>query len=331
MACASAHAAEPVALSGENLKQMVPGSAIAIDTPLNSVVPIRFTADGLMTGEAGSLASYLGAERDRGRWWIAGDQLCLKWFRWFDAEQRCLQLRMDGDRIHWQEQDGKTGTATITERAPEIPAKRPVVVAAVVTPPPAPAPVLAAQPLAKTDEAPAAAAPNLANLSIISRAEAATPPAATAEQPAATETDTPASAEAPPKAEPASPAKTGKHAKSTGKVKAQVPSAKAKPVKAAKTPAAPPSKTAAKTALEPTYKVAGVDEDDVLNIRNGPSEYHDAVGAIPPSARGVKIVGACSDLWCPVVHGKAKGWVNSYYLSPEAGSTARTTAEHTPR
>ena len=72
-------------------------------------------------------------------------------------------------------------------------------------------------------------------------------------------------------------------------------------------------------------------EDDVLNIRNGPSEYHDAVGAIPPSARGVKIVGACSELWCPVVHGRAKGWVNSYYLSPEAGSTARTTAAHTPR
>jgi len=129
MACASAHAAEPVALSGENLKQMVPGSAIAIDTPLNSVVPIRFTADGLMTGEAGSLASYLGAERDRGRWWIAGDQLCLKWFRWFDAKERCMVLHREGNRVQWAEGSGESGTATITEAPKTVVASAPALTA----------------------------------------------------------------------------------------------------------------------------------------------------------------------------------------------------------
>ena len=76
---------------------------------------------------------------------------------------------------------------------------------------------------------------------------------------------------------------------------------------------------------EPTYQVANVEEDDVLNIRNGPSEYHVAVGAIPPSGRGVRIVGTCKAEWCPITHGSARGWVNRYYLSQEAipAETAR--------
>lgn len=158
-------------------------------------------------------------------------------------------------------------------------------------------------------------------LLIISRAEAATPPAAQ-----------PDAADAP---QPAVPSAAAKSPKPKSIAKKSLPAAKANASKSAAIKSADakstrpsakiPGKSAATTAKqhEPLYEVAGVEEDDVLNIRNGPSEYHDAIGAIPPSARGVKIVGACEADWCPVTHGSTKGWVNRYYLAPEAAQSAR--------
>ncbi len=68
-------AAEPVRLDGDALKATVTGSVVEIDTPLGTTVPIRFNSDGLMSGEAGELASLLGSPKDRGRWWIADNQI----------------------------------------------------------------------------------------------------------------------------------------------------------------------------------------------------------------------------------------------------------------
>ena len=64
----------------------------------------------------------------------------------------------------------------------------------------------------------------------------------------------------------------------------------------------------------PTFRVTRVAVDDALIIRSGPSEYHPSVGVIPPDGKGVLIVGDCRDLWCPVRHRRAIGWVNRYYL-----------------
>ena len=66
-----------------------------------------------------------------------------------------------------------------------------------------------------------------------------------------------------------------------------------------------------------SFRVAGVDDGDTLNVRSGPSEYHPSVGRIPPGGRGVQIVGACREVWCPVRHGRLKGWVNRYYLAED--------------
>ena len=117
MVAATAVAAEPVPLSSEAIKETLSGSLVELDTPAGSTIPVRFQEDGLVSGEAGPLASVLGSEKDRGRWWTADDQLCVKWFRWFDAEVRCASLRQDGTRIFWQERGGESGTATIAERA----------------------------------------------------------------------------------------------------------------------------------------------------------------------------------------------------------------------
>jgi len=77
---------------------------------------------------------------------------------------------------------------------------------------------------------------------------------------------------------------------------------------------------------EPSFRVAGVEMYDVLNIRNGPSTYHTVIGAIPPNGRGVIIVGSCVMYWCPINHRGTSGWVNRIYLAeemPPPGSAVR--------
>lgn len=107
--------AEPVQLTGETIKATLPGATLKLDTPLGMVVPIKFEGNGLMSGEAGQLASYLGSKRDRGRYWLHEDRVCYKWFRWFSGEQHCLLIQRDGQRIFWKRDDGETGTATLEE------------------------------------------------------------------------------------------------------------------------------------------------------------------------------------------------------------------------
>ena len=102
------------------------------------------------------------------------------------------------------------------------------------------------------------------------------------------------------------------------------PKPKAKP--AAVAVRAPPARKSAPAApraadtpkpVQVSFRVAGVIDGDTLNVRSGPSEYHPAVGRIPASGRGVQIVGTCRDTWCPIKHGRLKGWVNRYYLAED--------------
>jgi hypothetical protein len=110
--------AEPVALGGETLKQAIAGKTVHLDTPLGVAIPITYHGNGLMSGKAGVLETFLGAEADRGRWWVADGKLCQKWFKWLDAQPSCMQLRRDGDRIFWRRNDGMSGTAKIASALP---------------------------------------------------------------------------------------------------------------------------------------------------------------------------------------------------------------------
>src|SRR5262249_17526023 len=105
---ASSVVASPHRLTSELLHQELVGALIAIDTPLGVSVPVRISPDGLVSGEAGPLASTLGSAKDRGRWWIDQDRLCVKWFRWFDAETRCITMDADGPKIFWRDTSGKS-------------------------------------------------------------------------------------------------------------------------------------------------------------------------------------------------------------------------------
>jgi len=117
--CAPAVAeAESVRLSGRAISELVAGATVEIDTPIGTKLPVRYTVDGKMSGQARDLASYLGAASDTGTWWVASDQLCHKWNRWFASEPQCLRLGKEGRTIHWRSQDGNSGTAVIAVPAP---------------------------------------------------------------------------------------------------------------------------------------------------------------------------------------------------------------------
>ncbi len=117
--CAATTAAgEPVRLSGSEIRALVAGTTVAIDAPLGTKLPVRYTRDGELLGEARDLAPYLGAAFDTGRWWISADELCHRWKHWFNSEPQCLRLRKEGRTIYWHNRDGNTGTAMIVVPAP---------------------------------------------------------------------------------------------------------------------------------------------------------------------------------------------------------------------
>ena len=106
--------AEPSKLTGEALRQAVSGRTVLIATAIGSL-PIRYKSNGTMTGQAPAIVASLGTERDRGRWWIADDRLCQRWYRWLAAKRYCFKLQHVRGIVHWLRDDGLSGTATIRE------------------------------------------------------------------------------------------------------------------------------------------------------------------------------------------------------------------------
>jgi hypothetical protein len=109
---ATAIASDQRELTGDAMRKALPGRTIHLSTPLGRL-PISFRADGTMWGSAGSMASYVGSERDRGRWWIAANQLCQRWNTWLGGQSYCFRLRQHGSTVYWTRNDGLSGVATI--------------------------------------------------------------------------------------------------------------------------------------------------------------------------------------------------------------------------
>lgn len=265
---ATAAYADPKAMTNVDISAAIPGAKLEIDTPLGTTIPVSYSIDGKMTGEAGDLASYLGAKSDHGHWWVARNKLCNKWETWLDSKINCLTLEQDGQKIFWRREDGEAGTATLIAAPPPAPTTE--------TPRYAlggPQDAVTAQPAAVIEAAPA----------IIAQTE---PVAAVETKP---------------------------------KIAAALldaPVAKPKSIKRMAT------KTLKKPSkFEPTFWVAGVDPRDVLNVRSGPSADHPVVATLAPGSHGIRIVGACSELWCHIKLQKAEGWVNRSYLVYEIPET----------
>jgi hypothetical protein len=301
--CASVVQARSSDLSGQEISDLLAGATIELDTPTGTKLPVRYARDGKVSGEAGDLAWYLGAATDRGRWWVAGDELCHKWNRWFSSEPQCLRLRKEGRLIRWRKPDGNTGTAMITVPAPSqmaVASAAPLFGFRKAAPAPPPE-ALAAIP--KAIEPERALKPPPGALA----ADAGKPRFAFKE------------ALAPPPPVAAAP--------SAGEKEPSLPSPAQPNIAVPKDEPPPPKLAAPKRAAEPMFKVANVRSDDVLNVRSGPSADFGIVSALPPGSRGIAITGPCRSQWCPVRHQASSGWVNSIYLvveeaSPAAASTA---------
>jgi hypothetical protein len=94
------------------LRKAVAGKTVHLATPVGGL-PINYRSDGTMSGIAGSLATYTGSERDRGRWWVVADKLCQRWNTWLGGKSYCFRLRQQGETVHWMRNDGVSGVATI--------------------------------------------------------------------------------------------------------------------------------------------------------------------------------------------------------------------------
>jgi hypothetical protein len=293
--------AEPSPLSGENLKAAVMGAVLEVETPLGVKVPIRYSEDGRVYGEARGLAYYLGAETDTGKWWVSSDRLCHKWSKWFDGVLQCIRISRQGSRIFWRRDDGETGTAVIS-----TPPTPPRVVAA--TAPKIPEPKIAEptpEPVVRDAPEPTASySASMTGLTIFPPRAHALPVTGSVEREPAPSTEpvlAPITAE-PVTTEPVITKPVEPANKTIGSV---APKQMASTVQRA--PAIPDR-------AAQTFRVAGVASDEVLNVRDGPSSDYRATGAILPDAVGVRIVGQCRAEWCPISHRGVTGWVNSFYL-----------------
>ncbi|MCA9960934.1 MAG: hypothetical protein KC443_17965 [Anaerolineales bacterium] len=86
-------------------------------------------------------------------------------------------------------------------------------------------------------------------------------------------------------------------------------------VSATTTPIPPSSTPAAAT----TYRIAFVEDNDVLNVRSGAGVANGIVGELAPGVAGVSITGngdlVSGSTWVPVTDGKVTGWVNGRFLT----------------
>ncbi|MGD9502992.1 MAG: hypothetical protein AB7V40_10975 [Methyloceanibacter sp.] len=115
VALPAASVAEPVTLSGGELRQAISGKIVFLNIS-GFELPISYAANGRMSGKMGAVAASFArgdGAQDRGKWWVAGDQLCQQWSSWMDGKSYCYRLSREGATVHWVRNDGRSGTARI--------------------------------------------------------------------------------------------------------------------------------------------------------------------------------------------------------------------------
>ena len=107
--------AATASLAGDALRKAVSGKTVYLNVS-GFELPIRYAPGGSMTGSMSTVAAALArgdGASDRGKWWIAGDQLCQRWTSWMDGKSYCYQLTLTGKSVRWVRNDGRSGTARI--------------------------------------------------------------------------------------------------------------------------------------------------------------------------------------------------------------------------
>jgi hypothetical protein len=112
---ATASLAAPAQLAGDELRQAVSGKTVYLNIS-GFELPISYAANGRMAGKMSTVAASFSrgdGSQDRGKWWVAGDQLCQQWTSWMDGKTYCYRLTRDGATVRWVRNDGRSGTARI--------------------------------------------------------------------------------------------------------------------------------------------------------------------------------------------------------------------------
>jgi len=107
--------AEPTTLAGDELRQAISGKTVFLNIS-GFELPIRYAANGRMSGKMSTVAASFSrgdGAQDRGKWWVAGDQLCQQWSSWMEGKSYCYRLTRDGSTVYWARNDGRSGTARI--------------------------------------------------------------------------------------------------------------------------------------------------------------------------------------------------------------------------
>ena len=103
-------------LAGDALKKHISGKRVYLSATVGEF-PMTYHHNGVVdgSGEALGLGKLL-APKDKGRWWITGENLCQKWEQWYDGKTFCFTVRPTGEKtIAWVRDDGYSGTARIAD------------------------------------------------------------------------------------------------------------------------------------------------------------------------------------------------------------------------
>jgi hypothetical protein len=112
---AAAAEAKSGQLAGEELRRAISGKTLYLKIS-GFELPISYSARGTMVGTMGTVAAALArgdGASDRGKWWIADNQLCQRWTSWLDGKSYCYSFTVSGKSVQWVRDDGATGTARI--------------------------------------------------------------------------------------------------------------------------------------------------------------------------------------------------------------------------
>jgi hypothetical protein len=108
--------AESITLAGDELRQAIIGKTVYLNVS-GFELPIVYSANGRMKGTMGTVAASFSTGNgaaDRGKWWVENDQLCQKWNSWMDGQSYCYKLTLNGNKVTWVRNDGRSGTARIS-------------------------------------------------------------------------------------------------------------------------------------------------------------------------------------------------------------------------
>ena len=109
------YASAATTLSGDALRGAITNKTVFLKIS-GFELPIQYSSAGTMKGSMGTVAAAFvtgDGSSDRGRWWVAGNQLCQKWSTWMEGQPYCYTLSRNGSHVRWVRNDGRSGTARI--------------------------------------------------------------------------------------------------------------------------------------------------------------------------------------------------------------------------